>query len=160
MEAAADLLRGGIDMENLNEQKQLRESIRFLERMLGVLNDSEMSCCGVTMAQCHAIVEIGRAKSISLIDLAKILNLDNSTASRTVNNLVNGGLAVRELDPDDRRYVTISLTDSGTKIFNNIEVSMEEHFSKIYQYIPENKRSQVLESLQILVDVFGKCGCC
>lgn len=147
-------------MENLNEQKQLRESIRLLERMLGALNDNEMSCCGVTMAQCHAIVEIGRAKSISLINLANILNLDNSTTSRTVNNLVNSGFVKRELDSSDRRYVTISLTDTGMNVFNNIETSMDEHFLTIYKCIPENKRRQVLESLQILVDVFGKCNCC
>jgi DNA-binding MarR family transcriptional regulator len=147
-------------MENVNAQKQLRESIRHLERMLGVLNDNEMSCCGVTLAQCHTIVEIGRAKSISLIDLSNLLNLDASTTSRTVNNLVNSGYVKRELDPDDRRYVTISLTDTGMNIFNNIEVNMDAHFSIIYKSIPENKRSQVLESLQILADVFGKCSCC
>ncbi len=147
-------------MENMNKQKQLRESIRLLERMLGTLNDSEMSCCGVTMAQCHAIVEIGRANNISLIDLANTLNLDNSTTSRTVNNLVTNGFVKRELDPQDRRYITISLTNTGMSIFNNIETSMNAHFSTIYKCIPESKRSQVLESLQILIDVFGKCNCC
>lgn len=142
-----------------DEQKQLRENIRLLERKLGILNDSEMSCCSVTMAQCHAVVEIGRAGSISLIDLANLLNLDNSTMSRTVNNLVNSDFAKRELDPDDRRYVTITLTDKGIELFNSIEYSMDEKFSAIYNSIPENKRAQVLDSLKLLNDAFKTCCC-
>lgn len=147
-------------MDKSNEKKQLREAIRVLERKLGLLSDNEMSCCEITMAQCHAIVEIGRAKSISLIDLSNLLNLDNSTLSRTVNNLVKSGFAQRELDPQDRRYVTISLTDSGLKIFRGIETDMDGHYAEIYDTIPEDKRNQVLESLEILIDVFNKCKCC
>ena len=44
---------------------------------------------GVNGAMPLALVEIGRAGSISLVDLSKLLNLDNSTLSRTVNNLVD-----------------------------------------------------------------------
>lgn len=146
-------------MNSLDEQKQLRENIRLLERKLGVLNDSEMSCCSITMAQCHAVVEIGRAGNISLIDLANLLNLDNSTMSRTVNNLVNSNYAKRELDPDDRRYITISLTDKGIELFNSIESGMDEHYLTIYNCIPVEKRTQVLECLQLLNDAFKNCCC-
>ena len=146
-------------MNRLDEQKQLRENMRLLERKLGVLNDNEMSCCSITLAQCHAIVEIGRAGSISLGDLANLLNLDNSTMSRTVNNLVNSEYAKRELDREDRRFVTITLTVKGKELFNSIESGMEEKYLSIYNSIPEDKRTQVLEVLQLLNEVF-KNGCC
>ncbi len=146
-------------MHEREEQKQLREYIRLLERKLGALNDHELSCCGISMAQCHAIVEIGRAGNISLIDLANLLNLDNSTMSRTVNNLVNSDYVSRELSPVDRRYVTISLTDKGSQLFSSIEDNMEEKFITIYDSIPENKRAQVLESLKLLSDAFNNCCC-
>lgn len=145
--------------KQLQEEKQLRESIRMLERRMGVLTDSEMSCCSVTLAQCHAIVEIGRAGSISLIDLANLLNLDNSTMSRTVNNLVTMEYAKRELDPEDRRYVTISLTEKGIELYQSIESNMDKHFSALYERIPEDKRSQVLESLELLNEAFRN-NCC
>lgn len=45
----------------MNEgSKDLRELIRILVRDLGILEKSDGSCCGVTITQCHAIVEIGR----------------------------------------------------------------------------------------------------
>lgn len=140
-------------MEKTNDYFRFREFIRLLEVKLGLLSDGEMSCCGVTMTQCHAIVEIGREKDISLNKLSDLLNLDNSTMSRTVNNLVNGGLASRELDPQDRRYVTITLTDEGSKVFNQIETGMNAYFQNIYTKIPEQKRDQVLESLQLLITI-------
>jgi DNA-binding MarR family transcriptional regulator len=146
---------------NISENpKQLREMVRILERKLGILQESEFSCCGITMAQCHALVEIGRAKSISLNELAELINLENSTMSRTVNNLVTNELAKRDIDPQDRRYVTISLTESGQKLYEGIEEGMNLYFSKVYHSIPESKREQVMESVQILLDAIGENECC
>jgi DNA-binding MarR family transcriptional regulator len=148
-------------MEELYKVKQLRESIRQMERKLGVLEECKVSCGGVTMTQCHALVEIGRAKSISLIDLSELLNLDNSTMSRTVNNLVNNGLVERELDKKDRRYVTIKLSESGIKVFENIETNMNSFYMKVFQSIPNDKQEQVLDSMQILLEAISQhiCPC-
>lgn len=147
-------------MKNIDNPKQLREMIRILERKLGILKESELSCHGVTISQCHALVEIGRAKNISLNELAELLNLDNSTMSRTVNNLVTNGLAQRDIDSQDRRYVTIALTTDGNRLYEDIEQEMNQYYRKIYEKIPENKRPQVLESMQILLDSINENDCC
>jgi DNA-binding MarR family transcriptional regulator len=143
-------------MDNLTKVKHLRESIRQMERKLGILEENNVSCCSISLTQCHALVEIGRAKSISLIDLSVILNLDNSTMSRTVNNLVNNGLAERELDQRDRRYVKIRLTNDGIKLFEDIEKNMNHYFLKVFQAIPSEKQDQVLDSLKILLEALGE----
>ncbi|MCR4434819.1 MAG: MarR family transcriptional regulator [Clostridiales bacterium] len=147
-------------MNNTKDSRQLREMMRLLERKLGILEESEVACCGITMAQCHALVEVGRAKNISLNELAELLNLKNSTMSRTVNNLVNSELVKRDIDPQDRRYITISLTESGTKIYEGIEESMNLYYKRVYDWIPEDKRGQVMESLQILLEAISKNECC
>jgi DNA-binding MarR family transcriptional regulator len=138
----------------------LREFIRLMERKLGILEEGEMSCCGISLAQCHALVEIGRAGSISLVELAKLLDLDNSTMSRTVNNLVNGGAAERTLDPNDRRYVTIRLTEEGIKTFLEIEDNMNRYYDQIFRVIPDEKKEQVLDSLQVLLKAIAESDCC
>jgi len=142
------------------EIKQLRESIRVLERKLGILEESEMACCGLTLAQCHALVEIGRAKSVSLVDLAGTIGLDTSTLSRTVNNLVTKNMVRRELDPDDRRYVTIQLTPEGSRYFREIEASMDAYFAKVYASIAESDRKNVLDSLSVLLAAMEGLSCC
>jgi DNA-binding MarR family transcriptional regulator len=143
-------------MDYINESNQLRELIRQLEKKLSVLQEKQLSCCEESMTQCHALVEIGRAKSISLNELADKLNLESSTVSRTVNKLVTNELVKRDLDPDDRRYVTISLTESGNKNYINIETNMDFYFKNIYTLIPESKRNQVVESLKILIDAIAQ----
>lgn len=128
----------------------LRELLRILVRDLGILEKSDASCCGISIAQCHAIVEIGRRGKITLVELADLLGLDKSTMSRTINNLVEADLVLRELDMENRRYVIIQLTDNGRTVFKNTEENMNSYFQSVFSSIPEDKRNQVLESLQLL----------
>ena len=131
----------------------LRELIRVLVRNLGILEKSEVTCCGTTISQCHAIVEIGRAKQISLNEISELLGLEKSTMSRTINNLVEDNSVIRETHAKDRRYINIELTNKGQGIYQNIENSMGIYYKKIFQSIPDDKRQQVLESLEILDNV-------
>ena len=133
---------------------RLRGLVAQLERKTGALNDSQMSCCNITMAQCHALVEIGRAKDISLVELSEKLGLENSTLSRTVNHLVNAEMVNREIDPMNRRYISISLTQDGQQVFDSINTCMNLYFKQILRKIPEEKQTDVLESLQILLDAY------
>ena len=123
----------------------------MLTRKLGLLEKGEASCCGVTLSQCHAIVEIARAGSMSVNDLANMLGLDKSTMSRTINNLVERDLVTREPDSEHRRYPSIGLTAQGQALFLEIESGMEQYYQDVYNSLPETKREQVLESLEILV---------
>lgn len=143
------------------DSARLREVIRQLERKLGVLETYRFSCCGLaSLAQCHALVEIGRAGSLSLIELASMLNLDTSTMSRTVENLVKGKLARREADESDRRYVRIYLTGEGKKLFTLIEEETKSYYDDVLAEIPENKHEQVVESMALLCDAIGIKACC
>ena len=142
-------------MNEIEPYKKLRELVSQLERKTGALNDSQMACCNITIAQCHALVEIGRAKHISLVELSEEIGLENSTISRTVNHLVNAEMVNREVDPVNRRYITISLTADGQQIFDGIETCLNLNYKQILRRIPEEKQTEVLESIQILVDAFA-----
>ena len=146
---------------NTSNSARLQESIRHLERKLGILDQNRFSCCGLaSLAQCHALVEIGRAESLSLIELAAMLDLDTSTMSRTVDKLVKGKLARREADENDRRYIRICLTSEGKKLYAVVEEEMAVYFEKILADIPPEKREMVVESLELLcgaIDIEGSC---
>ena len=139
---------------------ELRELTRLLVRNLSFFDKSEASCCGTTMAQCHSILEIGAAQEISLNELADILKLDNSTISRTVNNLVDQQLVIREIDPQDRRYIKMKLTGKGWIVYKSIEKNMNVYFGSLLTDIPEEKHEQVIESLMLLVMAMKNNKCC
>lgn len=147
-------------MNFIHPSQRLRETTRLLIQKLGVLERSEAVCCGVTLSQCHAIVETGRKEQISVNELSELLKLDKSTVSRIVEQLVNNNLMVREPDRNDRRYVTLQLTSKGGELFRDIEKRMEVYFAEILAFIPEEKQEQVIESLQIFSEALHNRRCC
>jgi len=147
-------------MKKLDPSQRLRETTRLLIRNLGFLDRSEAVCCGITLTQCHTIVETGRRKQISVNELSEVLDLDKSTVSRTVDQLVNHDILVRQPDLNDRRYVVLQLTGKGDELFGNIERRMEVYFAEIINSIPEDKREQVIESLQLFSEAIHSKRCC
>ena len=147
-------------MPQMNQVGTLRESLRLLVRRLGVLERGEATCCDITLSQCHTIVEIGRAGTISANSLADILGLEKSTVSRSIDKLVNDGIVVRENDPEDRRYVNLSLSEAGVSLFEEIERRMAVYFEEVIAGLPVDKREQIIESLQYLANALKGPRCC
>ena len=131
-----------------------REYTRLIERKLDMLNTEDCCNCVISMAQCHALVEIGRRKNISLKELADILELDKSTVSKTIEDLFKKGLITREQLETDRRTIKINLTDEGFCYFEKIENDMNRKFREMYERIPEDKQEYVLGALKIYIDSF------
>ena len=148
-------------MNNIEREvsSKLREKVRALEKKFGLLEE-EIVCYGISMAECHTLVEIGRAGAVSLNQLAEKLSLEKSTVSRKVNDLVEKGFVERKTDPEDRRYILISLAEEGRLLFNKIEQDMNQYYYRVYNCIPEHKRKQVLESLDILLAAVSESDCC
>lgn len=144
----------------MREAKELREMIRTLARKLSIVDKSEASCCGITISQCHAILEVAREETVSLQVLSAILGLDKSTTSRTVDSLVSQGLLQRDPDPEDRRYVNLKLTRSGQAMVQQINSLMDNYYHSIYLAIPPEHRVTVLESLRVLNQVLENNKCC
>ncbi len=144
----------------MRESEELREMIRALVRKLGFVDKSEASCCGVTISQCHAILEVAREQPVSLQVLSTQLGLDKSTTSRTVDSLVGQGLLQRDPDPEDRRFVNLKLTENGDEMVRQINLLMNDYYRTIYLAIPQESREQVMESLRILNQVLENNKCC
>src|SRR5512136_774154 len=93
--------------------RTLRKSLRVLEREVELSMASDTGCCGVTLAQCHLLLEVEARGGTGVTELAEILDLDKSTLSRTVDGLCHAGLLSRETDPGNRRCHILSLTEKG-----------------------------------------------
>lgn len=134
---------------NTETIRDFRKILRQLEREIGWQLKDETECCGVTVSQCHLILEIGNVGECSLIDLANTLRLDSSTLSRNIHNMVEAGLIQRNTNPDDRRYVTLTLTSAGHTIYTSIELHCNQDYQQILGFIPEDKHQQIIESFTL-----------
>lgn len=134
-----------------SEVRKFRDALRRFERLIaGQLKGS--SCGGgVTLSQCHALLEIEARGCASLNELAQSLSLDKSTLSRTVDGLVNSGLAERVSNDQDRRSIQLSLSPRGKHICNRINAGNDQLFTRVFERIEPANRYRVIEAFQELV---------
>ena len=140
-----------IVLRDANSGQIFREIVKTCVKKLGLLQKADAACCGITVAQCHTLVEIGRKEGLSLNELSESLTIDKSTMSRTVDNLVKSGLVERRIDNADRRYAKITLTAKGVEKVESINSSMEDYFERIVDSIPREKRETVVAALPYLL---------
>lgn len=138
-------------MDKQNTVSLFREFIRTCVRKMGLLQKEDAACCGITLGQCHTLVEIDRLGSLSLNELSDLLSLDKSTMSRTVDSLVVSGLVERQVDAADRRYTRSSLTENGKAMVQGINERMDEYFSRVLAAVPEEKRQAAAEIMPYLL---------
>jgi DNA-binding MarR family transcriptional regulator len=144
-------------MENKTIER-FRGKLRAIERAVWLQTKSEAFCCGVTMAQCHAIMEIGTAGELNLKDLSARLGLDNSTLSRTVESLVQDELAERTPSSADRRATVIRLNEKGQAARDRINSTWNRICRDMFRSVPREKHEQLIESVSIVAELLT--GCC
>jgi DNA-binding MarR family transcriptional regulator len=130
--------------------RRFRKCIRHLERELDLQGNS---CCstGVSLVQCHALLEIDLCGSVSLGELSEKLYLDKSTVSRTVDSLARSKLVNRDTPDDNRRKINISLTDKGRDVCDQINRDNDEYFANVLRAIPEKDMTVFMRSLESLI---------
>ena len=126
-----------------------RKILRHFERELGRQNQSGC-CCGVTITQCHALMELSAKDNITMNELARKLHLDKSTVSRTIENLVQAGLVVREIPQANRRTTRIRLTPGGQATCNTINEGNNSYFERALGAIPPSKLPGFLQAFEQL----------
>lgn len=144
--------------------REFRAVFRRFERVQKTLMEDRDCCSGLTTAQCHPLLEIDEVRQTNLRELAAKLNLDPSTLSRTIDNLVQRGLVRREANPEDRRYVLLSLTDDGQKICDRINEQNDRFYDDILRRMADQKRGvqlfdDLVRSLVEAVSPTEDCSC-
>jgi len=134
-----------------HELRSFRKLLRMLERLTANQLKEESCCHGVTLAQCHTILEIEALDQATTIALAKRLGLDKSTLSRTVDGLVNVGLVERVPHPTDRRFMLLSLTAQGRGVADQINQSNDHYYSRVFREIDTDKHREVIDNFETLV---------
>jgi DNA-binding MarR family transcriptional regulator len=122
---------------------KFREILRRFEREVFV--QSSGCCSGVTLAQCHTLIEIESKKKDSITELAKTLCLDKSTVSRTIDGLVNIGLVDRTIPSENRRMAELKLTEAGKNICSSINCNNEKYFNEVLSILSEHEKDELIQ---------------
>jgi DNA-binding MarR family transcriptional regulator len=127
-----------------------RKYLRHFEREVETQNISN-NCCGVTLTQCHTLLELDHHDNISLKELSQKLGLDKSTLSRIVEGLVNLGLVDREVPKNNRRTIKIKLTKQGISVCNKINTANNLYFQNVLNSLSKEQLPIFLDSFKTIV---------
>ncbi len=131
---------------------EFRSSLRQLDR---VVNFQSKSCLDeITTAQCHVLLQIESEHRTTSNELSRLLNLDISTISRTVENLLKAKLIVKKQNVNDKRSFVLRLSKKGSKLCDEINAFADEYFSRVIENIPAKDRTQILKHFSTLVKAF------
>ncbi|WP_127496519.1 MarR family winged helix-turn-helix transcriptional regulator [Paenibacillus glycanilyticus] len=147
-------------MEQLPQYVDVREILQGVVRRFGLQQKGGAQGFGISVIQSHILYELHKRPNLSLNELADVLCVEASTLSRQVQQLVELDLLSREPDQKDRRYVTLTLTAKGHEQQKAVAEAMEDYILSIFQYVPADKKRQVLESLQLLNEAMGQSSHC
>jgi DNA-binding MarR family transcriptional regulator len=144
--------------------RHLRDLLVRLSRTILLLQKVEGGCCGVTLAQCYMLAEVANSEGgrpLGVGQLAQVLGVDLSTASRVADGLVRQQLLRRAPSKDDRRRAVLSLTREGRRLVDAIDHGMDEYAARVLSAVPASRRKGLLESLELLVEALHQAhGCC
>ena len=102
----------------------------------------------VSIPQLRVLVMITARGPLNLTAVADGLGVNPSNASRTCERLVSEGYLDRRDDPQDRRNLTLTLTEDGTRMVNTVMHHRRQVLQQILGRMSANQRKQLSRSMQ------------
>lgn len=119
-----------------------RDLVRELDMLKGVFQDT-----GFTYSECHVLFELNQHKILNLMELASLLRLDKSNASRLLSTLTGKGLIAVEEHPTDKRQKRFSLTEAGKVAVSHNNCLADDEVSGALALLTTDDRAQLAEGL-------------
>ncbi|MBD9360570.1 MarR family winged helix-turn-helix transcriptional regulator [Methylomonas fluvii] len=107
--------------------------------------------CGVTSAQLWALWELSKTPGLKVTELAKAMSIHHSTASNMLDKLAKKGLILRERVSEDQRVVTVTLTQNGIELLNQVPSPPQGILQHALFDLPENVLKSLAKNLDVLV---------
>lgn len=145
-----------IAMNNTSKQVEINEgminSIRFASRTLvrkfGYMNRN-IAGTKYSPSAVHAIIEIGVEGTFSGKELSERLNLEKSSVSRLVQNLIKQGEVEEKKSDKDTRQKILFLTQQGKTTLNEINSFGQSQVSSALAPLNEVSRNVIMQGLNL-----------
>lgn len=110
----------------------------------------------ITLPQHRCLVLLAARGPQRVSDLAELLGVNGSTATRHCDRLQRRGLVRRERSADDRRAVCVSLTDAGVHLVRKVTRARRREITAILATMPAQSRRPLLVALRSFADAAGE----
>lgn len=110
---------------------------------------------GITVPQLMVMKAISQVtdEEVSLITISQKVQLSPPTVSGIVDRLERGHLVVRSRKADDRRKVSLVLTEKGRELLKSQPPALQEVFTERLEKLPLEDQQQILQVLDQVVEL-------
>jgi DNA-binding MarR family transcriptional regulator len=127
-----------------------RALIAVASRSIAAVDDA------VTLPQFRALVVLDQlGGSCRVGDLGSELRIQPSTATRLCDRLVRRGLVERNIDPANRREVSVDLTGEARRILDAVTAIRRREIAAIIAKVPKAQRAMIVAGLSAFRDAAG-----
>ena len=134
------------------------EIINNIRRMFQVFNDYSKKAkreTGLTGPQLWAIKIIAENAPVKVSELARLMFVRPATVVGILDRLEKKGLAARTRSREDRRVVTVELTQAGKDLVNQAPEVVQGHLVKGLETLSAHRLLLIEDGMEQLVTILG-----
>lgn len=99
---------------------------------------------GLTVSQWRTMAVLGPYRALSAGEIVEQSSMDKVNVSRAITGLRKAGLLKRDIDGDDRRRVSLRLTEAGLKVYEDLTPRMYEIEASLLEGLSDDERATLL----------------
>jgi DNA-binding MarR family transcriptional regulator len=135
--------------------EELRYLILAIQREGNRLLAASLRPLGLTPSQAEVLRVLQDYQPLTLSGLGELLVCETSTSpSRLVDRLVAQGLVQRDVDPTDRRFLTLSLTADGQALVRRVGKVEDELHDMLDRLTQDAPVAETISLLRGIADAF------
>lgn len=137
----------------MEKHEELLTSIRKVIRAIDLHSKQLNKSSGLTGPQLLIMQEIARQKGVTASQIAKQINLSAATVTNILDRLENRGLIERVRSSEDKRRVSLFLSEQGRNALIDAPQPLQDHFIQQFCSLADWEQSLLLSSMQRIANM-------
>lgn len=138
-----------LNIKFMNTRKNLMEDIikclyeqkRSIHNFFHQKNDKFRD---ITPSQRTILFMIGKQKDLNVKNIADNLGISSSAVTQLIDGLEKNDYIVRKINPNDRRFMTLSLSEKSKAKKNEMKKQFSKAFTAIFEDLTDSELSEYL----------------
>lgn len=147
-----------LEVHVTNYEEDILRSLRRITRAIDLYSRQLAARYGLTGPQLVCMRALEALGPSTPSTLARHVDLSQATMTGILDRLEQNGLVRRERNQDDRRRVTVSLTESGAGLLGRAPSALQETFVKRLAELPDYEQQLMKATLEKVVVMMGAEG--
>ena len=144
--------------DSLSIENQVIAALRRITRAIDLHSQVLVQQHGLTAPQLAALQAVGELQPVSVSAVARSIHLSMATVTGIFNRLEKRELVMRSRNGQDRRSVSLELTQAGAKLLEAAPSLLQDRFRDKLAMLEQWEQTQLLASLQRIAAMMGAEG--